>query len=149
MSHKTVFRKPPHIIDESGSVGVWITRPTGMLVQLLREAVVTGEMARFISQEAYSRLVSVMRPNERAYFIYDVALMVRHESEARAVLTQWGLNVRDKIEHIVVRPPPEINKLGRMAIQTIGAAMSLAGVQLDIVDDLEPFLRERSVRPRI
>ncbi len=60
-----------------------------------------------------------------------------------------GLNVRDKIEHIVVRPPPEMNKLGRMGIQTIGAAMSLAGVQLDIVDDLEPSLREQNLRPRI
>ncbi|XYH94571.1 hypothetical protein ACMHYB_43080 [Sorangium sp. So ce1128] len=147
-SHKPPFRRQPHLLDDSGSVGVWITQPAGMLVQLVRETVATGEIARFISVDAYQKLVSVMRPGERAFFIYDMALMVRYETEARVILTQWGLSVRDRIEHIVVRPPPEMNKLGRMGIQTIAAAMSLAGVQLDIVDDIEPFLRERNLRPR-
>ncbi len=146
---RPAFRRPPHLLDESGTVGVWITRPAGMLVQLLRETAATGDMARFISQDAYNKLVSTMRPDERAFFIYDMALMLRYETEARVILTQWGLSVRDRIEHIVVRPPPEMNKLGRMGIQTIAAAMSLAGVQLDVVDDIEPFLRERNLRPRI
>ncbi|WP_165374357.1 MULTISPECIES: hypothetical protein [Sorangium] len=148
-NRRFAFRRQPHLLDDSGSVGVWITQPAGMVVQLLRETAATGELARFISVDAYQKLVGVMRPGERAYFIYDMALMVRYETEARVILTQWGLSVRDRIEHIVVRPPPEMNKLGRMGIQTIAAAMSLAGVQLDIMDDLEPFLRERNLRPRI
>ncbi|WP_437973679.1 hypothetical protein WMF11_33740 [Sorangium sp. So ce295] len=148
-NRRLAFRRQPHLLDDTGSIGVWITQPAGMVVQLLRETVATGEAARFISVDAYQKLVGVMRPGERAFFIYDMGLMVRYESEARVILTQWGLNVRDKIEHIVVRPPPEMNKLGRMGIQTIGAAMSLAGVQLDIVDDIEPFLREQNLRPRI
>ncbi|AUX24959.1 hypothetical protein SOCEGT47_055000 [Sorangium cellulosum] len=148
-TRRLAFQRQPHLVDGSGSVGVWLTQPAGMLVQLLRETVTTGDIARFISHDAYQRLVGVMRPDERAFFLYDMALMVRYETEARVILTQWGLNVRDRIEHIVIRPPPEMNKLGRMGIQTIAAAMSLARVPIDIVDDLEPFLRARNLRPRL
>lgn len=148
-TRRAAFRAPPHLIDPSGDVAVWITEPAGMLVQLMHETAATVEMARFISQEAFSRLVGVLGPDERAYFIYDMALMVKYDSEARMILTQWGVAVRDRIEHIVVRPPPEMNKLGRMGIQTIAAAMSLVGVKLDVVDDIEPFLRARNLRPRI
>ncbi|AUX45839.1 hypothetical protein SOCE26_073350 [Sorangium cellulosum] len=145
---RPAFRRQPHLLDDSGCVGVWITQPAGMMVQLLQETVATAEVARFISVTAYQKLVNVMRPRERAFFIYDMALMVRYETEARVILTQWGLKVRERIEHIVVRPPPEMNKLGRMGIQTIAAAMSLAGVPFDIVEDVEPFLLERNLRPR-
>ncbi len=89
-NRRLAFRRQPHLLDDTGSVGVWITQPAGMVVQLLRETVATGEAARFISVDAYQKLVGVMRPGERAFFIYDMALMVRYESEARVILTQWG-----------------------------------------------------------
>jgi hypothetical protein len=119
-----------------------------MVVQLLHESV-TSEMARFISRDGYARLLSALGPDERAHFLYDMALMRRYDSEARMILTQWGIDVHSRIEHIAVRPPPEMNKIGRMGIQTIAAAMSLVGVPFDVVDDLEPFIREHNIRPRI
>jgi hypothetical protein len=148
-NRRPLFRSPPHLVDASGNVAIWITRPAGMVVQLLHESVATSEMARFISRDGYAKLLGALAPNERAYFLYDMALMERYESEARMILTQWGIDVHSRIKHIAVRPPPEMNKLGRMGIQTIAAAMSLVGVPFNVVDDLEPFIREQNLRPRI
>ena len=105
-------------------------------------------MARLVSQEAYGQLLRLLGSGERAFFLYDLAQMIHYETEARTILTQWGVDIRGRVARIVVRPPSQVQRLARMGVQTVVTALGVIGVRIDLVSSLEPFMRENNLRPR-
>lgn len=133
---RPAFSGPPHAVFPGGGAAIWFTRPAGFVVQLLQPTHGTAALARFITEEGTDRLLSLTRPGEKLIFVHDLSPLTGYESEARRILTDKGMSIRDRVDRLIVVPPPETRKIVLMGLAAASASLSLIGVRMS----MEPSL---------
>jgi hypothetical protein len=142
------FDAPPHLTSGHGALAIWLVEPMGMLTQLRRPTHMTPELAEFISELAYSALLEICDDNRQPLtFVHDFSLLTGYDSEARRILTMWGLRITKRIERVVVIQPPIHSELARLGIHAAASALSLVGVRFEIVDSIVEPLEKYALRP--
>lgn len=115
-----------------------------MLTQVGDQVDADAEVARFLSVRASDALDRHRRGDERATYLHDWRKLRSYTPEARALMTQWGLDVRGRTERIVIALSPQA-KLVKMGVGVATMALQVAGFTVKVVADLEPVLDELGV----
>lgn len=135
-NRRPAFSGPPHAVFPGGGAAIWFTRPTGFIVQLLQPTHGTADLARFITDEGTDRLLTLARPGEKLIFVHDLSPLTGYDSEARRILTEKGMSIRDRVDRLIVVPPPETRKIVQMGLAAASASLSLLGIRMS----MEPSL---------
>jgi hypothetical protein len=143
------FEDPPHMVHEPSGFRAWLTVPAGVITQVTTQVRADEPMARFLSTTVSRAVLDQPRARgERLLFIHDWRRLDGYAPEARKILTDWGIGIRDDIERIVVALRSDTSPLVRMGISVASVALRLAGVQLDLVDSTDDVIRELGIVPR-
>lgn len=144
------FAEPPHLLHPSGALGVWFTDPAGMVTQFRLPVAGTVELASFIARLGYAALLELRgRRPTRLSFVHDLTLMTGYDTEARHVMTLWGLEIREQIERVVVVRSREADQWLKFAIDGSGSALVGRGVRFDAVETLEEALALTKLTPQL
>lgn len=137
--------REPHLVHAPSGFRVWLTEPTGMLTQVGEQASVGEEVARFLAETAYARVLARRRGSEPLLFLHDWRRLAAYSSQARSVMTTWALAVRADAARISVALAPQA-KIVRMGVSVAAVSLQLVGFELEVLDSLEPVFRELGVR---
>lgn len=138
---------PPHLEHPSG-IQVWLTEPLGVVTWLSRPVRADMDMARFLATEVDDRLFGLRAGHERVMFLHDWHNLESYTTEVRKHLTDWGLRRRSDISTLVVVLGDRAGSITRMGISVASTALSLAGLELRLEDDIRESIRTRGIRPR-
>ncbi|MCC6214316.1 MAG: hypothetical protein IT376_05575 [Polyangiaceae bacterium] len=138
--------RDPHLVHGPSGFRVWLTEPTGMLTQVGEQTSADEEVARFLSETAYDRVLARRRGSEPLLFLHDWTRLQGYSSQARSVMTTWALAVRTDAARISVALAPQA-KLVRMGVSVAAVSLQLVGFELEVVESLERVFRELGVRP--
>lgn len=129
------WSSPPDVLSPQGEIRSWVIEPPGMLNIAAEGTFVTAELARYISIDV-EREMKRRHPGPRKFiYVHDFSGVVGYVPEARRILTDWGLARMDEIERVVVVTPTS-RPLTRMAISTAEAVLRVAGIKIEVVEDL-------------
>jgi hypothetical protein len=143
------FDRPPHLTHAGSGLRAWLTEPPGVLTQVTTQVRGSVEMARFLSTTVSDAVLALPRERgQRLLFIHEWSRLEGYSPETRELLTDWGIRIRHDVERIVVSLRPETSAIVRMGISVASIALRIAGVNLQLVDSIEPVLHELAVRPR-
>ncbi len=96
---------------------------------------VTAELARYISVDV-ERAMKRRHPSQPKFiYVHDFSGVVGYAPEARRILTAWGLARMNEVECVVVVTPAS-RPLIRMAISTAELVLRVAGMKIEVVEDL-------------
>ncbi len=140
----------PHLVHEASGTCVWFVEPFGMLTQSGEVRQASVEFARFLAGDATEALLARQRGAKhpaRLLFLHDWTRFIGYHSAARKVLIEWGVAMRSVTERVVVAASPSA-RVVRMAVAVGSVALQVAGVRLDVVNDLGPVLARLDVRPQ-
>lgn len=148
--YPTAFAEPPHLLHPSGALGVWFTDPAGMVTQFRMPAAGTVELANFIARLSYAALLELRgRRQTRLSFVHDLTLMTSYDTEARHVMTLWGLEIREHIERVIVVRSRQTDQWLKLAIEGSGSALIGRGVRFDAVETIQEALELTQLAPLV
>ena len=143
------FEVTPHLVHEASGFRAWLTEPPGVLTQVTTQVRADEAMARFLSTTVSKAVLGQPREHgQRLVFFHDWRRLEGYAPQARKVLTDWGISIRDDIERVVVALRPESSPLVKMGISVASVGLRLAGVRLQVVESVEDELRKLRLRPR-
>lgn len=143
-----LFPTPPSIDRPDLGLRIWFMHPLTMVDQNYGATNLTAAMAAFLSGEADAAFMAALPSTAGGYrYVHDWRLYNRYESEARSVLVRWGVEGRGRVERTWLAIDPQASSIIRMGVSVGAAAMKMAGTHLELVPDLEGFLRGLKLRP--
>ncbi len=132
---------PPDLFSAHHEIRSWIVAPPGMLNIAAEGTFVTAELARYISVDV-EREMKRRHPGHRGFlYVHDFSGVVGYAPEARRILTDWGLARIPEVQHVVVVTPAS-RPLIRMAISTAEAVLRVAGMKIEVVEDLRAVIHQ-------
>ena len=136
----------PDLVHEPSGMRVWLTEPLGILTQLTEQTAADFEMAKFLSGPVSDRLFALRTTSDQqVLFFHEWSAMTGYGKGVRKEMTDWGLRIRKDIERIVVSLGPEAPSLVKMGVNVAASALTLAGIRLSLVADMDAMLDELDV----
>ncbi len=128
---RPAFGRAPHLVDPASGLAVWFTQPLGLVTQLHERTHLDEAMARFIADTAYGALCRLRAPGQLFVAVHEWSAMTGYDSAARAVLTDWGVRIRNEVERVVIVLSDAAPKLVRMGVSVASVTLRLAGMRID------------------
>jgi hypothetical protein len=136
----------PHATDPSGSVALRFTDPPGVLLQLVRPARGTTEMAEWLAGPGLSLLFDRFPQVGNLRVIMDMRLMTGRSASARSLIIQAGVRCVGRVGHAIVIPSQQLGETYLGVVEAGAALVRLAGLRVDIEHDLSAVLARHGVR---
>jgi hypothetical protein len=136
----------PHATDPSGSVALRFTDPPGVLLQLVRPARGTTEMAEWLAGPGLSLLFDRFPQVGNLRVIMDMRLMTGRSASARSLIIQAGVRCVGRVGHAIVIPSQQLGETYLGVVEAGAALVRLAGLRVDIEHDLSAVLARHDVR---
>jgi hypothetical protein len=143
------FRTPPHLVDPTGALEVWLTEPAGMLDHAAPGTVFTAKLATWLTGEATDAMLELAakRGDERFTFVHDWRGVTSHESAARIKVIDWGRRLGRRIRRIDIALASDASPLFRMAVAGGTMAMSVVGIPCFSWRTIDEAVARAKVRP--
>lgn len=136
----------PHLIDPSGSLGVYWTDPPGALVRFIRQERGTAEMAEWLVGEGLSLLLARFPGSRELRFFFDMREMTGRSATARAVLMRASTLPGLRIKHVVLLPSQHLGAAYPTVIEASAIVLRLIGYRVHVEHDLERALAKHGTR---
>ncbi len=130
---------PPDVISPDRGVRSWVIAPPGMLNIAAEGTFFTAELARYISVDVEREMKRRHPSRHKFIYVHDFSGVVGYAPEARRILTDWGLARIREAERVVVVTPAS-RPLIRMAISTAEAVLRVAGMKIEVAEDLRAVI---------
>jgi hypothetical protein len=140
------FTVPPHVIDESGAVAAWFTEPPGVVLQFIRPARGTTELAKWVVGPAYNQLVRRFPDGYELRIVLDMRQMTGRAATARAVLIDHGKLVSQRLGRVIILPSVHMGAVYLKVVETTALMLRAFGVRIEIEQSLERALAKQDVR---
>jgi hypothetical protein len=138
--------EPPHATDPSGAVSLRYTDPPGVLMQLVRPARGTTEMAEWLTETGLTMLFARFPHARDLRVILDMRLMTGRSASARALLIQAGMRCVSRVGHVVLLPSQQLGEAYLAVVEAAAALVRSSGLRVDIEHDLAAVLARHAVR---
>jgi hypothetical protein len=135
----------PHVASPGGEVRSWIVTPPGMLNVVQQGVLFTAAMARFISVDVEAEMKRRHPQATKFIYVHDFSGAVGYEPEARRILTSWGLSRVSEAERVVIVTSPSTSLI-RMAVSTAAVVLRVAGMDVEVADDLRRVMERYGVK---
>jgi hypothetical protein len=136
----------PWVEDTTLGVGVWLTDPPGGVARIVRAREIDVAIADYFLNDAV-RAFHVAGPPPWV-IVLDWSRATGYTSAARAQLTSWCLDNRDKVACAVIVLPETAPQLLKMGVSVGGAMLRAAGVELHVAPGLTEAMLVAKVRER-
>ncbi len=103
-------------------------------------------MAEFIAGEGQALLDQRRRGDEKVSYFHDWRRLHGYTPATRRRMTDWGLRVRRITDRIVVALSPQA-KVVKMGVSVATMMLQLAGMRVEVLEDLQPTLDRLRVHP--
>lgn len=133
------WSSPPDVHSPRREIRSWVIAPPGMLNIAAEGTFVTAELARHISVDVEREMKRRHPGQHRFIYVHDFSGVVGYAPEARRILTAWGLKRIDEVERVIVVTPAS-RPLIRMAISTAEVVLRVAGMRIEVVEDLRAVI---------
>jgi hypothetical protein len=137
---------PPHATDPTGAVDVRYTEPPGVLLQLVRPARGTTEMAEWVTETGLTMLFARFPHSRDLRVILDMRLMTGRSASARALLIQAGMRCVGRVGHVVLIPSQQLGAAYLAVVEAAAALVRSSGLRVDIEHDLQAVLARHAVQ---
>ena len=135
-----------HVLDPSGTIAISFTEPPGAVLQLVRPARGTTEIAEWLAGPGLELLLQRFADARELRVILDMRRMTGRSASARAVLLQAGLRAAGRISHVVLLPSLHMGPAYLAVVETAAALLRLSGQRVDIEHDLAHVMERHGVR---
>lgn len=136
----------PHATDPAGSIALRFTDPPGALLQLMRPARGTAEMAEWLAGPGLSLLLARFPHARDLRVILDMRLMTGRSASARTLLIQAGVRCVGRVGHVVLVPSQQLGEAYLSVVEAGVALVRLSGLRVDIEHDLSAALARHGLR---
>lgn len=135
---------PPTLVDPVSGTRVWFFAAQRTVVDQTITPM-TLDVARFITgpveAEVQRRWVQA---GQTVRFIHDWRSCVSYEAKARDLLIEWGRGSAKHAGEVVLQLSPDASPFVRIAAQTGIGLLRMMKMKIELVDSLEPFVKELS-----
>ncbi|HJL20183.1 MAG TPA: hypothetical protein RMH99_31240 [Sandaracinaceae bacterium LLY-WYZ-13_1] len=138
--------RPPDLVHEASGFRIWNVDPVGILTQVGDLDIPDVAVAEFLSREGQALVDARLPDGQKASYFHDWTRLRGYSPAARRVMTEWALRVRPRTERIVIALAPQA-KVVKMGVSVATMTLQLAGLGLDVGDEIQPYLDEHGVRP--
>lgn len=138
--------RPPDLVHQPSGFRIWSVYPLGIITQVGKVQLADQSLAEFIATKGQELIDRRRRSDEHASYYHDWRRLQGYSPDARRIMTDWGLAVRSSTDRIVVALSAQA-KIVKMGVSVASMALHLAGMRLDVVDDLQPTLDRLDVHP--
>ena len=136
----------PHATDPSGTIALRFTDPPGALLQFVRPARGTTEMAEWLTETGLTLLFARFPHVRDLRVILDMRQMTGRSANARAVLIQAGMRCVGRVGHVVLVPSQLLGEAYLRVVEAGAALVRSTGLCIDIEHDLSTVLARHAVR---
>lgn len=125
---------PPSAAFSVGPLRLWLTLPLGMVTQFEPNAHLSVSLSRLIAGPATDALLGLYQQSPRPMrFLHDWRNLMTYDSEARLILTDWGLRLGAervlRVDMLLGARTPSFVRMGAAVGQ---AALAVAGMTLRV-----------------
>lgn len=135
---------PPDLSSPCGEIRSWFIAPPGMLNIATEGTFMTAELARYMSVEVERELKRRHPACSKYIYVHDFSRVVGYAPEARRILTDWGLGRISEAERVVV-VTSAARPFIRMAISTAEAVLRVAGMNIEVSEDLRTVVERYGI----
>jgi hypothetical protein len=143
---ESAFDAPPHLVDPSGALGVYWTDPPGVLVQFIRPARGTTELAEWLTSEGLELLIARFPVDQELRLILDMRQMVGRSASARSLLMRASKTSRSRVQHVVLLPSVHLGATYAKVIEASAVVLRMLGYRVHVEHDLERALKKHGTR---
>lgn len=138
--------RPADLVHEPSGFRVWMIEPLGILTQVGEASRADESVAEFLARTVHDELESRRQRGEKSLYLHDWRRLGGYTPQARKIMTDWAMEVRQRAERIVIALSPQ-TKVVRMGVSVATMALQVAGFTVELVDELEPVLSELGAQP--
>jgi hypothetical protein len=140
------FTLPPHVIDESGAVAAWFTEPPGVVLQFIRPARGTTELAKWVVGPGYNQVVRRFPDCYELRIVLDMRQMTGRAATARSVLIDHAKLVSQRLGRVIILPSLHMGAVYLKVVETTALMLRAFGVRIEIEQSLERALAKQDMR---
>jgi hypothetical protein len=140
------FTLPPHAIDDSGAVAAWFTDPPGVVLQFIRPARGTTELAKWVVGPGYTQMLRRFPDCYELRVVLDMRQMTGRAATARAVLIEHAKLVSQRLGRVIILPSDHMGTIYLKVVETTALMLRAFGVRIEIEHSLEQALARQGVR---
>jgi hypothetical protein len=132
----------PSLHDPATGVRVWYTNPPGALVRLARGSFLDVDVAMRLTTTTELR---ARFPDSRLRYVLDFRDAVGYSTAARQLINGWGASEKQLIARMTFVSPT--SPVFRMGIATLMLGLQHAGLEVELIESLEPLLTRHELQP--
>lgn len=135
---------PPQLTDPVSGTRVWFFQQQRVMVDQT-VGNLSVEVARFLTGELEAELQRRwVKGGQKVRYVHDWRSAVTYDAKAREMVLDWGRASRAHAEQIVLHMSPDASPFIRIAAQTGVNLLRVTRMNVELVDSLEPVLKELS-----
>jgi hypothetical protein len=138
--------RAPDLVHEASGLRIWAIEPLGILTQIGRVTVTGDAVAEFIATQGQALVDARFAEGDRIDYFHDWRRLSGYSPGARRIMTEWGMTVRKRTRRIVVALSPQAAMV-RMGVSVATMMLKIAGLDIEVNEDLQPRLDALGVRP--
>jgi hypothetical protein len=146
MSDAPAFEEPPDVRG-AGLLRAWYTDPPGAVVQMVRRARGTKEMAEWMVGPGLAQLRGRFPGCSELILVIDLSLMEGRDPAARVVMMDAGRELAQLISQTFVIRPEKANPVYLTTLHAAAALLSAFGVSLTISGSLRDVISRFNLKP--
>jgi hypothetical protein len=141
-----VFSAAPHLVDDSAAIAGWFIEPAGILLQLRSPTRGTTQMAEWVVDDAFARLIERFPGRRNLTVILDMRQMPGRSATARAVLIANAKRVLPRVGRVVLLPSRLIGGEYVRVVEITARMVSAMGLPVEVEHDLQRVFTRHGVR---
>jgi hypothetical protein len=125
---------------------VWFTDPPGVVLQFMRPARGTTELARWVVGPGYNQLVRRFPDCYELRVVLDMRQMTGRAATARAVMIDHAKLVSQRLGRVIILPSVHMGAFYLTLVETTALMLRAFGVRIEIEHSLERALAKQEIR---